>query len=328
MLADLNSEKSVVLFYSNSSLAYDYVYDKLRHRAKATRDTVFSVKTAKQFDEMMEMVVYPPMQGEKWVFQVDLTRLDSKFRKVLKNLVGVETAYIIAKAKNWDQFSKLSGTAGVVDLPLSYMNADNVSFLLSRYVSHDDIYFIARNYPTDTVFEIFMYALRVCVNGKKSLTRKEIIGEFGSGVSSARDLVFNLVKDFKGSERSQKTQIKNRLKELNSLIEINGVRRTYNTLLREITNFMIIQELYLTGVIYKSLKQIPPGTGYNEDLLHSLGKYQYSLQRILDINFNRLVFLHVEITENRWTSKADVLEFVYRYYNKRTDLKEKIRGRQ
>lgn len=310
-LRNLTSEdKHVHMLITNSNLAEMFVYDTLKTKCKADSESVYRIEKASEFKEMLELVGMQAYMADRWLFVINY----SKFKTQLKNHKGIldsDTACFLITVKNYADYKDFKQLYPQVnDMYLSFMRESEIGYLLHPFeVSQKNVDFIARSYGRDPerVFEL----LRELKTGAKITSQKDIVKICGASAGSIAHFAMSLLKDAPDTEKGEKTVIRNRVKQAEELVNAYGIKTFKNFLVSTVKDMIDIKTLYMEGVIYKSIRDIPEC--YDEK---KLSKYNYYFKRITEeIPYGRLVRLYVSLKqEGTWYSKSQMLHFLYNYY--------------
>lgn len=305
-----SGDKHVHMLITNSNLAEIYVYDILKVKCRADSESIYRIEKATDFKEMFELVGMQPYLADKWLFIINYSKLKSN----VKNKIGIlesETACFLITVKNYADYKEFKQLyPRVNDMYLSFMRESEIGYLLHPFgLSQKSIEFVARSYgrDPDRVFEL----LKELKNGAKIETQKDIVNICGASAGSIAHFAVSLLSDPPSTDKGGRTVIRNRIKEAEDLIDAYGMKTFRNFLVSTVKDILDIKTLYMEGVIYKSIRDIPEC--YDEK---RLSKYNYYFRRITEeIPYGRLVRLYVELRQQgAWYSKAQMLQFIYNYY--------------
>lgn len=313
MLADLIKPKNIVVLSTNSSLAEIYVYDALKYKSNAIKDSIMQVKDKKSFATMLEKISFEPMMASKWLFEIDFKSVRALFLKYKENLERCDTAYFLVKCEKYPDFLKAKEKIACTPMYLHKLKGLDASFLFSSKLSTELQRYVCTNYGVEKCFELYNYFK----DGGKSLSNKKEIQELlGTGESSVIDFVFDLMKDYKGSKRSIKLQIAKRSKDLDFLVDSYGAKSVQNFIKSDVKNLIEVKQLYLEGILYDSIskERIPEGYDFSK-----LSRYNIYFDTISQTPIKRMIYLLSKIIEGQWRDKDDAFKFLYAYYLSRKD---------
>lgn len=313
MLSDLNSPRSLIIYTTNSSLAEMFVYDTIKAKAKANKNTIIDVKDKKSFENMLEMILFEPMMVDKWIFNIYYKGVRSQFEKLKKNLQLCETAYFLVNCEKYADFKKAVTGVSCTELYLNSLKHSDIYTLFSTYLSADLQRHLANNYSAEKCFELYNYFID---GGKPLENKKALEGVIGLGESSVKDLILDLVKDYKGTERSTKIHIRKRINDLSYLITVYQPRSLQNFLVSEVKNMLEIKQLYLMGILYNDIdkERLPESSDYSK-----LSRYRWVFDKIKTTPVQRFVYLLQCLHSGVWSSESDVALFLYSYFSGRED---------
>lgn len=310
-LRDLSAEdKHVHMIITNSNLAEMFVYDTLKAKCKADSESVSRVEKVSDFREMLELVGMQAYMADRWLFVVDFSKLKSH----IKNHLGIfdsDTACFLITVKNYADYKEFKQLYSKVnDMYLSFMRESEIGYLLHPFgFSQKNIEFVSRSYgrDPDRVFEL----LRELKNGAKIESQKDIVNICGASAGSIAHFAISLLSDPPSTDKGERSVIRNRIKEAEDLVDTYGIKSFRNFLVSTVKDILDIKTLYMEGIVYKSIRDIPEC--YDEK---KLSKYNYYFRRITEeIPYGRLVKLYVELKkQGTWYSKVHMLQFIYNYY--------------
>lgn len=310
-IRDLTAEdKWVHMLITNSSLAEMYVYDILKAKCGADSESIYRVERASEFNEMLELVGMQAYLADRWLFLVNYSKVKSYMRSH-KGILDSETACFLITVKNYADYKEFKELYPKVnDMYLSLIRESDVGYLLHPFgMSQKNIEFVARSYgrDPDRVFEL----VRELREGTKVETQKDIVGICGASASSVAHFAMSLLYDPPASEKGERTVIRNRIRQAEDLLDAYGVRAIRNYLVATVKDILDIKTLYMEGVIYKSIRDVPEC--YDEK---RLSRYNYYLRRITEeIPYGRVVRLYLELKRSGvWYSKSQMVQFIYNYY--------------
>lgn len=320
----LNDENiNVHILLTSSSLSEMYIYDILKDKCKATRDSIFDVETKSGINNMLELVNVQPFLAEKWLFVLNF----SKVKKTIKDNWGifeVDTAEFLIKVKNYKEYKEakeLLGRLNVNDIYLTYIRRYDVEFLLNKYgLSQKMLDFVSKSYASDT--EQVFVLMKELDNGLQIENRKQIVDICGVSVGSLNYFALSLLKEPPTTVKGQKTVCRNRMKVAVELADTYGYSKMRNFLMACVKDILDVKQLYMIGVIYDKIKDLPDVMVENEEGEKvpvydekRLSKYNMFLQSIIDIPYTRIVRLYLMLKKGgRWFKDIDMLNFIYKYY--------------
>lgn len=313
MLSDLLKPRSIVVLSTDSSLAELYVYDALKYKANSSKQAVIQVKDKKSFDSMLEKLAFEPMMANKWVFEIDFSSVRTAFLKNKEILEKSDNAFFLVKCPKYVDFVKAKEKISCTSLYLHSLRSEDMGFLFSGYLSKELQRYVSFNYGAEKCFELLKYFQ----DSKKQVNNKKEIQEIlGTGESSTKEFVLALMKDYKGTERSVKLQLKNKSADLDFLLDSVGVRSLQNFMVSDLKSMFSIKQLYLEGVFYDSISKHNLPEGYDFD---KLKRYNLFFDEIVETPWKRFIFLLSELKKDFWKSNEDAFNFLYHYYSTRQD---------
>lgn len=310
-LRDLSApDKNVHMLITNSNLAEIYVYDSLKSSCKATLESVLRVEKASDFREMLELVGMQAYLADKWLFVINYSKLKSQIKSRI-GVFGSDTACFLVNVKNYREYKEFKELyPRVNDMYLSYMRESEVGYLFRGMgLAQKNIEFVSRSYgrDPDRIFELY----NQMKNGLKIESQKDIVKVCGASAGSVAHFVVLLLSDPPKTDKGERKVIKNRITQAEDLIDAYGVKSFRNFVVGTVKDILDIKTLYMEGIIYKSIRDIPEC--YDEK---RLSRYNYYYRRITEeIPYGRIVRLYVELKrQGMWYSKAQMLQFIYDYY--------------
>lgn len=309
-LRELEGSKNVHMLITSSTAVEMYVYDKLKEKCHASLESVLTVNSKSSFSEMLELVGMQSYLSDKWLFVIEY----SKVKASIKANVGIfesEEAEFLIKVNNYRDFKEFKELlSSVNDLYLTFIRRNEVMYLLSKYnLSQKDIDFVAKSYSREPE-KVFLFKKELD-NGLVVNSQRDIVKLLGESTGSITSYALALLRDFPTTEKGFKTVCRNRIKTGKDLCEAYGVSSFKNFLMATIKDFIYIKELYMQGIIYNSIRDLPEV--FDEK---KLSKYNVYLRTLVnDISYSRLVSLYSKLRESgRWVRNSDLLMFIYDYY--------------
>lgn len=304
-------ESSVHLLLSSSNLAEIYVYDELKARCGATVDSVVEVNSRASFLGMLELVNMQPLLADKWLFVITYKGGVKQLVKKYEGIFQSDTAIFLVKVENYKDFKEFKGVIrSANDLYLNVIRHDDVSYLLNGYrLSSTVAEFVEKSYYRDPE-KVFILAKEL-KNGAVVSNNRDIVRLCGESSGSIARFAMLLLNEMPTSQSGLKRVYSKRVKLLVDLCESFGTRSTYNFLVSAIKDILDIKTLYLQGVIYDSIRDLPEA--YDEK---KLSRYNMYLKRIIqDLPYDCILRLYVELSSGgKWRNSQDGVLFLYNYY--------------
>jgi len=316
MLRDIDKRDfEVVILQSPSEKLKMYVRDKYKSKYKITQDSLIEVNTTKDIKKVKEVLGLMPPFSDCWLVTVNLEKVS------LKDLSGIinqsSTCVFLCTSEKYRTFKdfkeRVKKLNSCLDLYITYLRRPDFVYLYDALVPEENRmskalfdYFV-QSYSGDieSVFDLF-----IAMNGGTKIEkRKDIADICGIGGLTIESFIFSLLKDAPTTEKGLKKVMQNRIKAGLELSEVYNFDTLYNFMSNSLNNLVQIKLLKDTGVIYKTIRNLPDG--YEQSKLARYQKYMYSLSEIPLSRFLRLADC---MGKNRWRSNSDFLNFVYRYY--------------
>ena len=313
--------KNIHLLLTSSSLAEIYVYDTLKERCKATLESVYEVNSSSTFNGMLELVNVQPYLAECWLFVIDYKKVRGALKKNLGIFKSESSVFLIKVGtyKDFKDFMELK--VSVNDLYLEVIKKLDVYDLLRGYpVSQKVKDFVVASYYRDP--EKVFTLVNELKNGLQVESQRDVVKICGESSGSIQKFAIQLLTDEPKTERFLSRSYKKRVATLCDLCDTFGVRTAYNFLRACINDLIQIKVLYLNGVIYDRIRDLPEC--YDEK---RLARYNYYLKTIAEeVSYTRLLSLYEDIgAYGRWLSSQDGVLFLYKYY---LGLLEKRKGEE
>lgn len=310
-LKDLSGKHNVHLVYTNSNLVEMYVYDKLKEVCKADSESIIRVENKSSFREMLEALNMQAYFAERWLIVLDY----HKIRGTIKSNTAVFKAenacflVMVSNYKEFKEFSELDITCN--KMYLSILRYNDILYLFNgtdvaqKYLDH-----ISRSYSRDPEKVFTLY--REVLNGYIITSIKDINNICGQSSSSVSRYAMLLLKDPPVTSKGLSITLRNRVKVAEDLIDAYGISYFRNLLVATVKDILDIKVLYLNGIIYKNVQDLPKG--YDEKRLSKYNIYLESIEMV--IPYSRIVDLYISLKkEGVWKSKLNFLDFIYMYYS-------------
>lgn len=316
-LRNLSSgDKNTHMLLTSSNLAEIYVYDTLKSACGATIDSVVEVTNKATFTNMLELVNMQPLLADKWLFVISYKSV----RQLVKKYEGIfqsDTAMFLIKVENYKDFKEFKGIIkNINDLYLNTIGYSDVSFLLQGYkLSNNMIEFVAKSYYRDPE-KVFILQKELS-NGATINSNKDIVKICGESTGTVARFAMLLLNEMPSTSSGLKKVFNLRVKILVDLCDSFGPRSTYNFLCSTLKDILNIKILYLQGVIYDSIRDLPEC--YDEK---KLSRYNMYLKRIVqDLTYENILRLYIALSScDSWRSTQDGVMFLYKYYLENTNI--------
>ena len=328
-LRDLDSKTfdiTVALVQTSSVQLSILIHDKLKKRYNCTAASTIVVANKKDLKKVREVATIVPFVGSKWFVEVDL---EKAMDKELYNLIQTSTTCLFyctsTKYQTFKKFKEgLKNQAGVVDLYINYIRRPDLLYLYDTLVPKNNLLskplfdYVAQSYSSDidAIMDLFMSLGR----GDTFESRKDIAELCGIGNNSVDSFLLALIKPPSDSGKGVCTVIRNRVKAGIDLGAAVGWSSFYNFLNSALTAFIYIKVLKISGVLYKTIPELPASydsdnnliAGYDEAKLSRYNKY---IWRLDEVPLSRLLRIKQTMLDGtKWKKQADFLCFIYNYY--------------
>lgn len=310
-LRELESENKTVHMYLASSGIIDlFIYDTLKQSCQATLESIIEVKTITQFHDMLDVINMSPFAADKWLVIIHYKAVKVLLKKWVAVFDSPTTRFLI-KVKNYKEFKEFKELYPEVnDLYLSLIRHNEVMYLLKPYsgISEKLIDFVAKSYSREPekIFEL----RKELQSGLEVPDRKAIVKLLGVSAGSINYFALQLLKDPPTTERGMLITYRHRVKTAYELGQAYNISTFRNFLLSAVKDIITIKELYLNGVIYDRIKNIPDC--FDEQ---KLSRYNYYLDTINHIPMSRVMKLFISLKQcGVWRSQLDMVRFLYTYY--------------
>lgn len=297
------------LLLTNSSLADMYVYDSLRKLCNSISESIVEVSNRTSFMTMLELVNMQPLQASRWLFVLTYKPLKGLIKKY-SGIFSADTSCFLIKVDNYKDYKECKEViVGINDIYLSVIRFPDVQYLLNGYkISPKVVEFVAKSYFREPE-KVFMLREKLA-EGEVIDKPKQVIAICGESTGTIARFAMSLLADPPSTTLGLKKVYSNRIKVLSELIDTFTVRSTYNFLLATVKDMLDIKILYLSGVIYDSIRDLPEA--YDEK---RLSRYSGQLRTITErLEYNKIVWLYIQLLGNKWLSREDAIAFVYAYY--------------
>ena len=159
----------------------------------------------------------------------------------------------------------------------------------------------------DSVMTLF----RALQSGEKVEKKRDITDICGLGGNTVDSFILGLLKSEPKTAKGLRTILSNKLKLGSDLEDVLGWGKFWGYALNTVKALCDIKVLYISGTIYKSVRQLPDG--YNEK---KLGRYNRYLWKLNEIPLSKLLQVRVLLESRRWSSNLDFVKFLYEFYKK------------
>lgn len=289
-----------------------FVYNTLKKSTNGNKDTIIYVNKKSDIEEMSDLSLVMPMQADQWLFIINYDKVKRHRKKIIELIKkkNISSKYLVSFSKYID-FKKFNDDLGSIvnSMYLKNLSLADVRFLFRKYRFDKDLFqFIFYSYRSEV--EKMMSLLSFLETGHLIKSRKDVTVLVGVSTGSVQHFIFQLLGKKPLSDKSQKTVLKNRVNTITELAKVYGVRSLKGILTNTVKDILDIKSLYLNGVIYKTIDNIPEGY-----VATRLLKYKPFYAKILDISYVRILDLYLLLyNERSWNSEVEMYQFIYTYY--------------
>lgn len=298
------------LLLTSSSLADMYVYDSLKELCGGNSESVIDVDTRAAFLNMLDLVNLQPLQAIRWLFVLKYKPLKGLFKKYAGVFASASSSCFLIRVENYKDFKDCKEVLnGVNDIYLASIRQKDVQYLLSGYkISPKVVDFVARTYSKEPE-KVFILREKLA-EGEEVDKPRQVVAICGESAGSIVRFAISLLDKHPNTLLGLKKVYSNRLKTYHELIEAFGVRSTYNFFVATVKDLLDIKILYMNGVIYDSIRELPEA--YDEK---RLSKYSGQLRTITQtLLYDEIIWLYMQLINTKWVTQNDGIQFIYDYY--------------
>lgn len=288
------------------------VYNLLKQACNGNKDTIFYVNKKSDVEEMLDLSLIMPYSADQWLFIVNYNKVKRQRRKLIEFIKAkTVSSKVLVSFDKYADFKKFNDDLGALvnSMYLKTLRKDDMAFLFRGTKLGKDLKeFIFYSYRSEV--EKVMSVLEYIKDGHSVKTRKDITELVGISTGSIQHFIFQLLGKPPKTEKSRERIIKNRSYILSELAKVYGIRGIKTILTNSVKDILDIKTLYLSGVVYKSLTNIPEG--YDSKRLL---RYRVFFGKIIDIEYSRILELYLLLyNEGVWSNELDLYKFLYVYY--------------
>lgn len=288
------------------------VYNLLKQACNGNKDTIFYVNKKSDVEEMLDLSLIMPYSADQWLFIVNYNKVKRQRRKLIEFIKAkTVSSKVLVSFDKYADFKKFNDDLGALvnSMYLKTLRKDDMAFLFRGTKLGKDLKeFIFYSYRSEV--EKVMSVLEYIKDGHSVKTRKDITELVGVSTGSIQHFIFQLLGKPPKTEKSRERIIKNRSYILSELAKVYGVKGIKTILTNSVKDILDIKTLYLSGVVYKSLTNIPEG--YDSKRLL---RYRVFFGKIIDIEYSRILELYLLLyNEGVWSNELDLYKFLYIYY--------------
>jgi hypothetical protein len=306
-----STEKTVHILQTNSGLADIFVYDSLKKLCGASIDSIVEVDSRATFMSMLELVNMQPLLADRWLFAITYKGAVKSLVRKYEGIFKSDTSVFLIRVENYKDFKDVKQFLPFAnDLYLNVIKGSDLAYLFEGVsLSSAVLEFIGKSYYKEPE-KAFMLRKEI-KNGATVETTKDVVDICGKSTGSIAQFAMRLLNEMPTSKSGLKRVYSSRIKVFSDLVDTFGVQSLYNFLIAVVKDFLDIKVLYLQGVIYDCIGELPEP--YDEK---RLSRHSMYLKRLTtELSYEDILRLYMGLRKHgRWVSAADGLRFLYEYY--------------
>lgn len=311
-LDDNLNDLDVVLLQTTCDKIDELLFAKVQNRLNISNDNVIHIRTKEDFDTVKSLQgILTPTEG-RWLIYCDTT-IFIETNNLIDLMLHSNTCIFFIKVNYYKTYKDMKTrlkTKNVFDYYVTYLNRPNLLYIYDSLVPKSNglttqvITYLSKNYSSDIeqIFQLFD-ALR---SGKVIDKPNDVVKCVGIGGNNIESFIFSLLTPISGSTKGLKLVKKKRYAQAYSIYNALGPKRFYDFYKKTLQDFLDIQMLRLTDVVYDSL--IGLEAPYNH--LARYNRYLYKFKELDISSIMRLMsFLPVD-----FESQVSVYSYINDYY--------------
>ena len=311
-LDDNLNDLDVVLLQTTCDKIDELLFAKVQNRLNISNDNVIHIRTKEDFDTVKSLQgILTPTEG-RWLIYCDTT-IFIETNNLIDLMLHSNTCIFFIKVNYYKTYKDMKTrlkTKNVFDYYVTYLNRPNLLYIYDSLVPKSNglttqvITYLSKNYSSDIeqIFQLFD-ALRV---GKVIDKPNDVVKCVGIGGNNIESFIFSLLTPISGSTKGLKLVKKKRYTQAYSIYNALGPKRFYDFYRKTLQDFLDIQMLRLTDVVYDSLIGL-------EDPYNHLARYNRYLYKFKELDISSIMrlmsFLPVD-----FESQVSVYSYINDYY--------------
>ena len=311
-LDDNLNDLDVVLLQTTCDRIDELLFAKVQNRLNISNDNVIHIRTKEDFDTVKSLQgILTPTEG-RWLIYCDTT-IFIETNNLIDLMLHSNTCIFFIKVNYYKTYKDIKTrlkTKNVFDYYVTYLNRPNLLYIYDSLVPKSNglttqvITYLSKNYSSDIeqIFQLFD-ALR---SGKVIDKPNDVVKCVGIGGNNIESFIFSLLTPISGSTKGLKLVKKKRYTQAYSIYNALGPKRFYDFYKKTLQDFLDIQMLRLTDVVYDSLIGL-------EDPYNHLARYNRYLYKFKELDISSIMrlmsFLPVD-----FESQVSVYSYINDYY--------------
>ena len=311
-LDDNLNDLDVVLLQTTCDRIDELLFAKVQNRLNISNDNVIHIRTKEDFDTVKSLQgILTPTEG-RWLIYCDTT-IFIETNNLIDLMLHSNTCIFFIKVNYYKTYKDMKTrlkTKNVFDYYVTYLNRPNLLYIYDSLVPKSNglttqvITYLSKNYSSDIeqIFQLFD-ALR---SGKVIDKPNDVVKCVGIGGNNIESFIFSLLTPISGSTKGLKLVKKKRYSQAYSIYNALGPKRFYDFYKKTLQDFLDIQMLRLTDVVYDSLIGL-------EDPYNHLARYNRYLYKFKELDISSIMrlmsFLPVD-----FESQVSVYSYINDYY--------------
>ena len=311
-LDDNLNDLDVVLLQTTCDRIDELLFAKVQNRLNISNDNVIHIRTKEDFDTVKSLQgILTPTEG-RWLIYCDTT-IFIETNNLIDLMLHSNTCIFFIKVNYYKTYKDMKTrlkTKNVFDYYVTYLNRPNLLYIYDSLVPKSNglttqvITYLSKNYSSDIeqIFQLFD-ALR---SGKVIDKPNDVVKCVGIGGNNIESFIFSLLTPISGSTKGLKLVKKKRYTQAYSIYNALGPKRFYDFYRKTLQDFLDIQMLRLTDVVYDSLIGL-------EDPYNHLARYNRYLYKFKELDISSIMRL-ISFLPADFESQVSVYSYINDYY--------------
>lgn len=311
-LDDNLNDLDVVLLQTTCDRIDELLFAKVQNRLNISNDNVIHIRTKEDFDTVKSLQgILTPTEG-RWLIYCDTT-IFIETNNLIDLMLHSNTCIFFIKVNYYKTYKDMKTrlkTKNVFDYYVTYLNRPNLLYIYDSLVPKSNglttqvITYLSKNYSSDIeqIFQLFD-ALR---SGKVIDKPNDVVKCVGIGGNNIESFIFSLLTPISGSTKGLKLVKKKRYTQAYSIYNALGPKRFYDFYRKTLQDFLDIQMLRLTDVVYDSLIGL-------EDPYNHLARYNRYLYKFKELDISSIMRL-ISFLPTDFESQVSVYSYINDYY--------------